>query len=338
MKSRLNWVDIARGIGIITVLYGHAISGDSFRHIIYAFHMPLFFFLSGIVFNPQKNSQFFPFVIKNIRTILIPYLLFSVLSYGIWLLSRSSLPQVNELLTHMASILYGNSNGLFFNVVLWFLPCLFVTRLVFWVFTHFIKNLSRILFVLIGLSIISYIFSLVFPGIKLPFGIETAFTATVFYGLGYIWNSKGKKVMQQIQVPSFAFIGILLVVTIVFASINFNLYGYQIDMRLNRYSNYVFFYIAALSGISAVVLGSMVLKKNSLLEKIGKYSLPLFVWHIIIFTYLTQFTRLFISSELFTQYRTFVIAPIFTVSTTLLILAGSYLVTIFKTTLNKKYG
>jgi fucose 4-O-acetylase-like acetyltransferase len=231
----------------------------------------------------------------------------------------------------MAGILYGNSNGLFFNVVLWFLPCLFVTRLVFWVFTHFIKDSSRILFGLLGLSIISYLLSLLFPGIKLPFGIETALTAVVFYGFGYLWNVEGQKVIAKIHIPSYALIGLALCVLIVFASINFNLYGYQIDMRLNRYSNYVFFYIAAISGISAVVLGSIALKKNDILEKIGKYSLPLFVWHMIVFTYLTQITRVFISSETFTQYRTFVIAPIFTVCTTMFILGVMYLIDLAKT-------
>jgi fucose 4-O-acetylase-like acetyltransferase len=338
MQSRLSWVDIARGIGIITVLYGHAISGDSFRHILYAFHMPLFFFLSGIVFNPQKNSRFSPFLIKNIRTILIPYLIFSLVSYGIWLLSLSSLPQINEYLNHMAGIIYGNSSGLFFNVVLWFLPCLFVTRLIFWVFTHFIKRSSYMILSLIVLSVISYTLSLVFPGIKLPFGIETALTALVFYGLGYIWNVEGQKLIPKINIKPNVLIGLSLFVMILFASINFNIYGYQIDMRLNRYSNYVFFYIAALSGISAIVLASIILKKNTLLEKIGKYSLPLFVWHIIVFTYLTQFTRLFISGDAFNQYRTFVIAPLFTIFTTAFILIGTHLVTILKTAQVKRYG
>lgn len=55
------WVDYAKGIGIILVVFGHVnrglysagiqLSGSSYLltdSIIYSFHMPLFFFLSGL--------------------------------------------------------------------------------------------------------------------------------------------------------------------------------------------------------------------------------------------------------------------------------------------------
>ena len=63
MQERNVWVDYAKAIGIILVVYGHVARGvfnaglpmdegefvlvDS---IIYSFHMPLFFFLSGLFF------------------------------------------------------------------------------------------------------------------------------------------------------------------------------------------------------------------------------------------------------------------------------------------------
>lgn len=61
MKNRIHWVDYAKGIGILLVVYGHVILGlhDSkvgmqglnyeLQHLfIYSTHMPLFFFLSGL--------------------------------------------------------------------------------------------------------------------------------------------------------------------------------------------------------------------------------------------------------------------------------------------------
>lgn len=60
---RETWVDYAKGIGIILVVFGHAnrglyssgiyISPEIYHYldnIIYSFHMPLFFFLSGLFF------------------------------------------------------------------------------------------------------------------------------------------------------------------------------------------------------------------------------------------------------------------------------------------------
>lgn len=64
--SRVAWVDAAKGIGIVLVVIGHALGGlidagitpapDWFRPamlVIYAFHMQLFFFLSGL-FLPRR--------------------------------------------------------------------------------------------------------------------------------------------------------------------------------------------------------------------------------------------------------------------------------------------
>ncbi|WP_043367549.1 acyltransferase family protein, partial [Cupriavidus sp. WS] len=61
--SRDVWVDNAKGIGIILVVYGHVARGlhsagiwsdaTSFSFLdsaVYSFHMPLFFFLSGLYF------------------------------------------------------------------------------------------------------------------------------------------------------------------------------------------------------------------------------------------------------------------------------------------------
>lgn len=324
MKTRLNWVDIARGIGIITVLYGHAISGDSFRHIIYAFHMPLFFFLSGIVFNPQKNTLFLPFLKKNIMSILVPYLGFALISYIIWLLSLSDLPSLSTVGSHGVHILYGNSQGLFFNVVLWFLPCLFVTKVLFWTLTKYVTKPLHILMILFIVSVVGYGLYLYMPGIKLSFGFETALTALVFYGLGYLWKMHSETLIPKTKWKMYTVGFVSLVVMTLLATFNFDLYGYQVDMRLNKYGNYFLFYFAALSGIVSVIVWSKCLDKNSLLETIGKYSLPLFVWHIIVFTYLTKLTLFFIPQDVFTAYRTYGVAPVFTLVTTLFILVSTF--------------
>lgn len=44
-KKRLEYIDIARGIGIVLVVLGHCLSqlDGGLRTFIYSFHMPLFF-------------------------------------------------------------------------------------------------------------------------------------------------------------------------------------------------------------------------------------------------------------------------------------------------------
>lgn len=93
-EERINWADIAKGIGIVLVLLGHAPRDimrmqypliDFLYYFIYSFHMPLFFFLSGMIFGntqiKKPSKSFFAFLKKKVRALLIPWLSFSILIY-----------------------------------------------------------------------------------------------------------------------------------------------------------------------------------------------------------------------------------------------------------------
>ena len=47
--KRLDYVDTLKGIGILLMLMGHVPFGANFDYYIHAFHMPLFFFISGFL-------------------------------------------------------------------------------------------------------------------------------------------------------------------------------------------------------------------------------------------------------------------------------------------------
>ena len=95
-RQRLGYLDIAKGIGIILVVIGHALSVlpspdkenvELLRTIIYLVHMPLFFFISGLLF--EKNLKryeavgFRSYVLGKAQLYLIPYITFSILLYVI---------------------------------------------------------------------------------------------------------------------------------------------------------------------------------------------------------------------------------------------------------------
>ena len=70
--QREDWADFAKGIGIILVRFGHQkIFGKKLIYLIYAFHMPLFFMISGYFYKNDKGA------IKQIKhkaySILMPY-------------------------------------------------------------------------------------------------------------------------------------------------------------------------------------------------------------------------------------------------------------------------
>lgn len=89
--TRLNWLDIARGIGIILVVIGHVGEGiiqaelnypnwmENLVKSIYTFHMPLFFIMSGFLFQPSFQKVPDHFIRIKTGTILYPYLVWSII-------------------------------------------------------------------------------------------------------------------------------------------------------------------------------------------------------------------------------------------------------------------
>ena len=93
MDNRDAWVDHAKALGIVLVVYGHVMRGlhsagiampeTLFRladSIVYSFHMPLFFFLAGLFFYQSiaaKGAR--GLLYSKLDTIVYPYVLWSLL-------------------------------------------------------------------------------------------------------------------------------------------------------------------------------------------------------------------------------------------------------------------
>lgn len=82
------WVDIAKGLGLVLVFWGHILYGGSgiasrINHLIYSFHMPMYFILSGYVLRPDDKSPQEYARLKFTR-ILLPALLFYIATMPIY--------------------------------------------------------------------------------------------------------------------------------------------------------------------------------------------------------------------------------------------------------------
>lgn len=96
--SRVQVVDIVKGIAILLMVYGHIEQGGMHRHwwdampgvmagtqfadaFIYSFHMASFFFVAGIFLASSINRRGrWQFTLEKCRTILYPYLLWGVIN------------------------------------------------------------------------------------------------------------------------------------------------------------------------------------------------------------------------------------------------------------------
>lgn len=121
MQQRITYIDVAKGIGILLVYIGHCWKGEPDISLliewIYAFHMPLFFFVSGLLF-PNKKVSACTFYRNKCASLIVPYILFSVIHYCVR--KAFHLP-----VGGLAVILHGwGSNAL------WFIPILLLSNMV----------------------------------------------------------------------------------------------------------------------------------------------------------------------------------------------------------------
>jgi fucose 4-O-acetylase-like acetyltransferase len=78
IANRKTWIDWAKAIGILLVVMGHSnYAQDDINPMIFMIHMPLFFVVSGYLFKTDKGLK--AITQSNIRTLLIPYILFNAI-------------------------------------------------------------------------------------------------------------------------------------------------------------------------------------------------------------------------------------------------------------------
>lgn len=122
-------IDIAKGIGILTVVLCHnwILYNDrgELSRLVFSFHMPLFFFISGVFFKPSQS--FLALFKSKADGLLKPY--FTTL---ISLTVVSVLFQHASLKQELIRILYGAGATLDWTPM-WFLTHLFLVYLVAWV-------------------------------------------------------------------------------------------------------------------------------------------------------------------------------------------------------------
>ena len=187
--NRIEYVDIMKAIGIILVIIGHSKYIDfQVKAIIASFHMPLFFFAYGLAIKEKEEytkESFKKFLISRIRRILVPYFMWAL----IW--SQLSIKNITN-------IFYGSNETLeYINPHLWFLPCMFLSSVMFelirWGAIKFKKNKYLVYILTIFICMIACVL-LPIKNSGYPFGANIAICATIFIALGNIIKDVVKKV------------------------------------------------------------------------------------------------------------------------------------------------
>ena len=246
MQKRTEWIDFLKGLGISLVVLGHNSIPPKIFGWIYSFHMPLFFFISGFLFSPKKYT-FSEFLIRKTRTLLLPYLGFFVVAYIYWavVIEKFWLGHTN-LIQPIYDFLYASAHlqGVF--TPLWFLPCLFLCEIIFYIISFAPKKLW-IVFVTI-ITIGGLILGR-FDKHGLPWSIDTAMIATSFYFLGF--KAKELQVFEIVKHKAW-----LMLAGIILLGINiwtFYING-TIDLLNSHYQNFWWVLVSALAGTATITI------------------------------------------------------------------------------------
>lgn len=178
VKKRIHWIDWAKFIGIWLVIIGHApIIGGIF---IYMFHMPMFFMISGFLYNKTNLGNELK---KSFKSLIIPYLIYN----GFLIVSSIIIGDFRiGIINH---IILGNQEGIglrYFNP-LWFIVSLFVMRVLLSIFNE--KNMIHICILCILFSIVLYHYDC-FLYDNDPYQISTTLICLPFFITGHLIRNK----------------------------------------------------------------------------------------------------------------------------------------------------
>lgn len=283
-ENRLYWVDKLKGLGMILVLIGHTSISSSLNKYIYTFHMPLFFFLSGYFFKNASDIKLITYIKYKFKKLCIPYFYWSIILFSIAFIEKKLGINPNmDLKKNIIGVFYGNAiDGWLsmYNGPLWFLLCLFVTEILFYIIQKFSSKLA---YSLIFSTLIAYL-DYKFISIRLPWSINLALTAVIFYELGYMFRLNEAKLNATLYKRRL-YVFLLL-------SINFML-GFMLniktDMNMKIYGNYLAFIISAVSGILCYIY----ISKNTTIFNgfifIGKNSLIFLALHMKMYYFIDLF-------------------------------------------------
>jgi fucose 4-O-acetylase-like acetyltransferase len=306
MEKRIAYIDIAKGLGILVIVLAHNdLAGyhPTLHKFIYAFHIPLFFFLSGMFFRPER--AFGETLRKRFNTLLKPYLFAIFLIYlGEAAFSNMTFPNIAE---RIAKSMYATGHYIDW-VQLWFIPHLFVVSLFAWIAWQGFGRVKwdwlrwPLLFAMlaVGVFTMSYFWPFTAPVLNrefygLPFSLDLALASGFFFLLGYEVNRRPLEKFFASPLVLAATFGLLLAMILTLPPL--------LDFNTRTYPSLWINTVEALLGIAMILSLARNLEKwSALLTRVfsyfGRISLVILIFHVPIQeTLFGKYTRLGIPTD-----------------------------------------
>jgi acyltransferase len=259
VQTRVEWVDVAKGLGILFVIVIHAVipTVNAITIHLSSFTIPLFFFITGLTYNNERHrNDLSQYIKKRGQQLMVPYFLLYVLMVLLFI------PLAGYIDTYLTPdqllfwMLYG-AGPPDASTHLWFLQVLFFGLVIFVVTDaglagrhNLWKALSFLLFVFGALAL-----DTLFGDILVPWRLSSALLA-----VGFIWvGNSARTTMQgrdwQIPVRASALGIVLLLCSLIPLS---TLNGFT-DLAVDNYGLNIGLYIinGVLGSVLVILLASL---------------------------------------------------------------------------------
>lgn len=285
-EKRKGYLDCAKGLGILLMMLGHLLQPDSVgRRIIYSFHMPLFFMISGMNF---KVRPFSVNVRSKFRGLYVPYIIWG------FIYTRFSFQRI-------LYILYGTIESLeyiYTKSSLWFLPCLFWTSVIGGKvlalidkskYTKYLLIIGGIFFSVFSLWLHSFHESIMVEDIILgvPLALDVVFLGISFFLAGKFLIVYVMPTARQWNQPLYFLTAILLISFCGLAIFQETDCGYQRMASYDIGNVYEFLFTGITVSMGVIMLFEAVCRRIQCraLQWVGRHSLLVYILHASVLKY-----------------------------------------------------
>ncbi|WP_093674701.1 acyltransferase family protein [Sporolactobacillus nakayamae] len=290
-KQRITWVDIAKALGIIAVVFGHAI--DSERDIrsfdlvydaIYWWHMPLFFIIGGFFLKPLARNweAIRQFLSRRCKPLIVSYLLMGSLLIMLSHFVRNQ--DWSYTAFYFVRLLYGGRTLNNYLSIFWFINVYILTLIVVIILISWVRP-----------AILQWIISLTLFAIGtihqqpeflghpyFPWDVQVVLITTTYMLAGYY----GFKLLQTISHKYITLLSIgifymLLIHDQVTRKINFTLY-----LKSDNLNHTGLALITPLVLCLGVILVSQIISELKLFHWLvfwGRHTVLIMFWHRALF-------------------------------------------------------
>lgn len=254
MKERKLWLDSLRGVAMILVVYGHLVPKWTDYFVFTSpVKMPLFFAISGYLFNPRGGNQL-EFLKTIFFRLIIPWIILGMFPFS-----------------HPVDRFWGLLSG----KILWFMPCLVISEMI-WFYIH--KSCKYDALVVISGLLVStcgIILSIYNPIRYAMF--DTALVVQAYFVLGFLIRRYEDSLSVKWSYNTLFFIVVYFLLSLLVLTIY---PGDSLDVHLNKYFNYSICALMIICGCTALF---MLFQKFNFtpqwLVYIGQNTLAIYILH-----------------------------------------------------------